>query len=61
LGGIIGIPIIGYLSGEHLWRAAFVVGAGFAVASALAWLGIEVDQPADAAAESAAARCAAAQ
>src|ERR1700722_2185423 len=56
LGGIIGIPIIGYLSGEHLWRAAFVVGAGFAVASALAWLGIEVDQPADAAAESAAAQ-----
>jgi ACS family glucarate transporter-like MFS transporter len=48
LGGIIGIPIIGYLSGEHLWRAAFVVGAGFAVASAVAWLGIEVDQPADA-------------
>jgi len=61
LGGIIGIPIIGYLSGEHLWRAAFVVGAGFAVASALAWLGIEVDQPADATAQSAAARCAAAQ
>jgi len=48
LGGIIGIPIIAYLSGEHLWRAAFVVGAGFAVASALAWLVIEVDQPADA-------------
>lgn len=56
LGGIIGIPIIGYLSGEHLWRAAFVVGAGFAVASALAWLGIEVDQPADATPESAAAQ-----
>src|ERR1700688_3511271 len=53
LGGIIGIPIIGYLSGEHLWRAAFVVGAGFAVASALAWLGIEVDQPAGAAAAAA--------
>ena len=46
LGGIIGIPIIGYLSGEHLWRTAFVVGAGFAVASAVAWLGISVDQPA---------------
>jgi ACS family glucarate transporter-like MFS transporter len=59
LGGIIGIPIIGYLSGEHLWRAAFVVGAGFAVASALAWLGIKVDQPAGVPAESAAARCAA--
>jgi ACS family glucarate transporter-like MFS transporter len=51
LGGIIGIPIIGYLSGEHLWRAAFVVGAGFAVASAIAWLGIEVEQPVDAAAD----------
>jgi ACS family glucarate transporter-like MFS transporter len=48
LGGIIGIPIIGYLSGEHLWHAAFVVGAGFAVASAAAWLGISVDHPAEA-------------
>jgi ACS family glucarate transporter-like MFS transporter len=46
LGGIIGIPIVAYLSGEHLWRTAFVVGAGFAVASALAWLLIQVDQPA---------------
>jgi len=46
LGGIIGIPIIAYLSGEHLWRSAFVIGAGFAVASAAAWLGIAVDQPA---------------
>jgi ACS family glucarate transporter-like MFS transporter len=51
LGGIIGIPIIGYLSGEHLWRTAFVVGAGFAVASAVAWLGISVDQPADVSAD----------
>ncbi len=48
LGGIIGIPIIAYLSGEHLWHTAFVVGAGFALASAVAWLGIVVDQPADA-------------
>jgi sugar phosphate permease len=46
LGGIIGIPIIAYLSGEHLWRTAFLIGAGFAVASAVAWLGIAVDQPA---------------
>jgi ACS family glucarate transporter-like MFS transporter len=46
LGGIIGIPIVGFLSGHHLWRTAFVVGAGFAVASAVAWLGIEVEQPA---------------
>ena len=48
LGGIIGIPIVAYLSGEHLWRAAFVIGAGFALASAVAWLGIEVEQPVDA-------------
>ena len=46
LGGIIGIPIVAYLSGEHLWRAAFLIGAGFLVASAVAWLGIEVDHPA---------------
>jgi MFS transporter, ACS family, glucarate transporter len=44
LGGIIGIPIIAYLSGEHHWHTAFVIGAGFAVASAVAWLGIEVSQ-----------------
>ena len=48
LGGIIGIPIVGFLSGHHLWRTAFVVGAGFAVVSAIAWLGIEVEQPAGA-------------
>jgi ACS family glucarate transporter-like MFS transporter len=47
LGGIIGIPIVAYLSGVHLWRTAFVIGAGFAVASAVAWLGIEVEQPVD--------------
>ena len=46
LGGIIGIPIVGFLSEHHLWRTAFVVGAGFAVASAVAWLGIEVEHPA---------------
>jgi ACS family D-galactonate transporter-like MFS transporter len=51
LGGIIGIPIVGYLVQEHLWRTAFVIGAAFAVASAVAWLGITVDQPADAHAE----------
>src|SRR5665213_800861 len=48
LGGIIGIPIVGYLSGEHLWGTAFVIGAGFLAASALAWLGIAVDHPAGA-------------
>jgi sugar phosphate permease len=48
LGGIIGIPIVGYLSGEHLWGTAFLIGAGFLIASAVAWFGIAVDHPADA-------------
>ena len=43
LGGIIGIPIVAFLSGQHAWRAAFVIGAGSTVAAAIAWLGIDVD------------------
>jgi MFS family permease len=43
LGGIVGIPIVAYLSGAHLWHTAFFVGAGFAFVSAIAWLGIEVE------------------
>jgi MFS transporter, ACS family, glucarate transporter len=42
LGGIISIPIVAYFSGQHLWHTAFLIGAGFAVISALAWLSIEV-------------------
>ncbi|MEP6884542.1 MAG: MFS transporter [Gammaproteobacteria bacterium] len=42
LGGIIGIPIIAYLSGQHLWRLAFIIGAGFSLVSAIAWLGVEL-------------------
>lgn len=44
LGGIIGIPIVGYFSGLHAWNTAFFIGVGFALASALAWLGIRVDE-----------------
>lgn len=43
LGGIISIPIVAYLSGQHLWHLAFFIGAGFAAVSAVAWLGIEVN------------------
>ena len=42
LGGIISIPIVAHFSGQHLWHTAFLIGAGFAVVSALAWLGIAV-------------------
>jgi len=44
LGGIIGIPIVGYLSGHQMWRAAFLIGTGLAVISALAWLGINTEE-----------------
>jgi ACS family glucarate transporter-like MFS transporter len=44
LGGIIGIPIVAYLSGHQMWRAAFLIGAGLAIVSALAWLGIDTEE-----------------
>ena len=45
LGGIIGIPIVAWLSGNHLWNTAFLLGVGFAVASAVCWLGIDAERP----------------
>lgn len=42
-GGVIGIPIVASLSGRGLWDRAFLVGAGFALASAIAWLFIDAD------------------
>jgi MFS transporter, ACS family, glucarate transporter len=41
IGGLIGIPIVAYLSGHGMWTAAFLIGAGFAFASGLSWLGID--------------------
>jgi MFS family permease len=41
VGGLIGIPIVAYLSGHGAWTAAFVVGTVFAVLGAAAWLGID--------------------
>ncbi|HUX72544.1 MAG TPA: MFS transporter [Steroidobacteraceae bacterium] len=45
LGGIIGIPIVAYLSGHHQWHAAFLIGAGCALLAAAAWLGIDAERP----------------
>jgi len=42
LGGIIALPIVGYFAEQHSWHTAFFFGVGFAIVSALAWLGIEV-------------------
>ena len=38
IGGLVATPIVAYLSGQHSWTAAFVVGSAFAFVSAAAWL-----------------------
>jgi len=45
LGGIVGIPIVGYLSERHDWHAAFFLGVAFALTSAAAWMGIRSAAP----------------
>jgi ACS family glucarate transporter-like MFS transporter len=47
LGGIISIPIVAYFSGHHAWSAAFIIGIGFAIVSAAAWLAIQIESPAE--------------
>ena len=44
LGGIIGIPIVAALTGHGDWNAAFLIGAGCALASAAAWLFIDASR-----------------
>jgi MFS transporter, ACS family, glucarate transporter len=44
LGGIIGIPVVAWLSGRHAWGTAFAVGSLCAVVAALLWLGIDVEK-----------------
>ena len=44
IGGLIGIPIVAYLSQHGLWTWAFIIGAFFSVLGALAWLGIDADE-----------------
>jgi len=51
LGGIIASLTIGYLSEHHDWRAAFLIGVGFVIVSALCWLAIRVIQGGQAAGE----------
>lgn len=41
LGGVIGIPIVAYLSGHHAWDAAFATGLGFALIAAGLWFFID--------------------
>ncbi len=48
VGGVIGIPIVAYLSGHGLWTEALDLGAVCAVASAIAWCFIDASQEVDA-------------
>jgi MFS transporter, ACS family, glucarate transporter len=41
VGGVIGMPIVAYLSGHGDWTAAFAIGTGFALLATVAWLGID--------------------
>ncbi len=45
VGGLIGIPIVAYLSGGGHWTAAFALGALFAVLGTLMWFGIDAGKP----------------
>jgi sugar phosphate permease len=44
LAGVVGIPIVAYLSGHGAWNTAFLLGTGFALASAIAWLFIDASR-----------------
>ena len=45
IGGLIGIPIVAYLSGGGHWTAAFVIGTVLALLGAVLWMGIDADKP----------------
>jgi ACS family glucarate transporter-like MFS transporter len=45
VGGLIGIPIVAYLSGGGHWTAAFALGALFALLGTLMWFGIDAAKP----------------
>jgi len=44
LGGVVGIPIVAWLTGHGNWSGAFAVGTFFAIAAASLWLLISADQ-----------------
>ncbi|HEY2807835.1 MAG TPA: MFS transporter [Steroidobacteraceae bacterium] len=41
IGGIIGTPIVAYLSARHSWTAAFLIGTAFALIAAALWLFVD--------------------
>jgi len=45
LGGLIGIPIVAWLSGHGAWNASFVIGFILCIVAAVAWLGVDPSRP----------------
>jgi predicted MFS family arabinose efflux permease len=41
LGGVVGIPIVAYLSGHGHWNTAFLIGTGAAILTAVTWMFID--------------------
>jgi ACS family glucarate transporter-like MFS transporter len=41
VGGVVGIPIVAYLSGRHAWNAAFATGLAFALVAAGLWFFVD--------------------
>jgi ACS family glucarate transporter-like MFS transporter len=41
MAGVVGIPIVAYLSGHGAWNATFLLGTGLALAGAAAWFAID--------------------
>ncbi len=48
IGGVVGIPLVAYLSAHHSWRSALLLGAVFSALAAIAWLGVDAGSLADA-------------
>jgi sugar phosphate permease len=46
-GGVIGIPIVAYLSGHHAWNAAFISGFIVAAVSGLVLFGVDPSRTLD--------------
>jgi MFS transporter, ACS family, glucarate transporter len=44
LGGVVGIPIVGWLTSHGNWYGAFAVGTAFAFAAAALWLFVNADE-----------------
>jgi ACS family glucarate transporter-like MFS transporter len=47
IGGVVGIPIVAYLSAHQSWSGAFLLGTLLSILAAAAWLGIDAGRSVD--------------